>query len=110
MNTNVWLRIGALVSIVWLLIACSAYFYELKNYPSKISDLVPISAYEWVQDPEKARMMQEKAKTKGEYFPDRFVFLKPTFSKVGFVFFALGPLIFGWIITYLFQYKNRSKN
>jgi hypothetical protein len=110
MKTNIWQRVGTLASVVWLLISCSAYFYELKNHPSKIGNFVPISAYEWVQDPGETRIRQEKAKTKGEYFPDRFVILKPNFSQFGFVFFALGPLILGWVIAYLFQYKNRSKN
>jgi hypothetical protein len=107
MNINGWQRIGVVISVAWLLISCSSYLYELHNYPSAFSTYLPQSTYQWIDDYEKTNAAHEEAKAKGEDFSGRFVFLKPTFSASGLILLALFPIVFGWLVVYLFIYTYR---
>jgi hypothetical protein len=104
MNIKGWQRIGVVISVVWLLITCGAYFYELKNHPSEITIYLPNTAYEWVNDNVGTKIEHEKAKAEGKDFSDGFVFLKPTFSASGLAFFLLFPLVLAWLSIYIFLY------
>ncbi len=104
MRINGWQRIGIVISVLWLLATCGAYFYELKNHPSELATYLPNSAYVWVEDYAKTKIAHGEASAEGNDFSDQFVFMKPTFSASGFLKIVLCPIVIGWLAIYLVFY------
>jgi len=96
-----WIRLGVVLSAVWIALATSVYVNEIVNHPSLVARYIPSlhGQFFWTDDPETTAKAHAEAKGRGKDFSERYVFQKPTFSPAGYLRVAFLPVAIGWIVA-----------
>lgn len=106
---NGWVRLGIVMSTVWIALATFVYVNEIINHPSFLGSQVPAlhGYFHWVDDLDATAKAHAEAKARGRDFSERYVFQKPTFSTLGYVALAFLPVLIGWPGTYAIVWAFR---
>jgi hypothetical protein len=98
---NGWQRLGVVFSVMWIILATVSYWIEINSHPSFLSQSTPwyISSFlfEWIDDPEATA----KERAENPTMADSFIFLRPTFTVVGFSSLVFAPVVASWLLSYL---------
>ncbi len=100
---NGWVRLGIVLSTVWVASATFVYVNEITNHPSfAAKHLSGLHGYFlWVNDIEATAKAHAEAKARGQDFSEELFFGKPTFRPAGYFQLAFLPVVIGWLGTYL---------
>ena len=104
-----WVRLGILLSTVWVALATFVYVAEIIGHPSFVGSQVPAlnGHFHWVDDGEATVKAHAESKARGKDFSERWVFLRPTFSPLGYLALAFLPVLIGWLGTYAIVWAFR---
>ena len=97
---NGWQRLGVVFSVLWIILATVLYWIEISSHPSFLGSTrwyISSFLFEWIEDTEATA----KAKAESSTMSDRFTFLRPTFTVVGFSSLVLAPVAATWLLAYL---------
>src|SRR5207247_10466687 len=104
-----WLRLGIALSILWLFVSTSVYVIGIRTYPSRlISSTGMYRLYAWVERSNHSPPWNDFVRKPGEDYQkpadqfwqhDAMMFPEP--DGVRFAWFALSPLICGWLLLFV---------